>query len=190
MPSYPPVSSIDLYYQLQQTERMKKIITIIASIVFLLVITLVIFNQFTWRSIETEIIIDAPSEKVWNVLMDHTAYPSWNPFIKHISGPTQQGGILNVTIQSVGNDPMQFEPIIITNKKQQEFRWKGKLLVTGLFDGEHYFILEEIGASKTKFLHGEQFTGLLSGVLLKMIVDDTEEGFQAMNKAIKEMVED
>jgi uncharacterized protein YndB with AHSA1/START domain len=38
------------------------------------------------RSINSEIIINTSAEKVWNVLTDFDAFPSWNPFIKSISG--------------------------------------------------------------------------------------------------------
>lgn len=121
--------------------------------------------------------------------MEHETYPKWNPFIKKISGSTQQGENLAVTIQSEGNDPMDFTPLVLINNKNQEFRREGKLLVTGIFDGEHYFILEKVDSNQTKFIHGENFTGLLSGIFMGMIREDTEGGFTSMNIALKNRVE-
>ena len=121
--------------------------------------------------------------------MDHQAYPDWNPFVRKISGPTEVGNNLEVTIQSKGNDPMDFTPLVLVNEHAKEFRWVGKLGITGIFDGEHYFIFEQIGLNQTKFIHGENFTGLLSGLLLKMILEDTEGGFNSMNKALKSRAE-
>jgi hypothetical protein len=141
------------------------------------------------RSIKTEIVIDASSAQVWNVLMNHEAYPTWNPFIKSISGRTAEGESMAVTIQIGAKAPMDFAPLVLTNNENKEFRWKGKLLVSGIFDGEHYFILEQIGPNETRFIQGENFTGLLSGVLMKMIGEDTEKGFSAMNLALKNQVE-
>jgi hypothetical protein len=141
------------------------------------------------RKLETVIEINASVEDVWNVLMDHKAYPNWNPFIKQISGSTRPGEKLSATIQNEGKKPMEFAPIVLVNETNKEFRWKGKLFVKGLFDGEHYFILEKIGASKTRFTHGEQFTGMLTGVILKMIGEDTKTGFEAMNSSLKTLVE-
>jgi hypothetical protein len=174
---------------LKKLEIMRKFIIITSAIILTLIISLLITNQVIDRSIKTEIVINAPAEEVWNVLMDHEAYPQWNPFIKQISGSTQKGKNLAVTIQSKGNDPMDFEPTVLINKKEREFRWAGKLLVTGVFDGEHYFILEQIGPNKTRFIQGENFTGILSGVFMKMIGKDTKGGFIAMNKALKKEVE-
>lgn len=59
----------------------------------------------------------------------------------------------------------------------------------GVFDGEHYFILEEITPNQTRFIQGENFTGLLSAILMKMIGEDTRGGFISMNEALKTQVE-
>ncbi len=141
------------------------------------------------RSIKTEITINAPKEKVWNLLMDHKNYPTWNPFVKHIEGGVQPGENLSVTVQSEGNKSMDFKPLVLTNNTAKEFRWKGKLFVNGLFDGEHYFQIEEISENQVKFIHGENFTGLLSGVLTPLILDDTKKGFEQMNEALKQLSE-
>ena len=139
--------------------------------------------------IKIQIIINASPQKVWDTFINFNEYPNWNPFIKTISGATSPGEQLSVTIQAQGNKPMNFTPIVLVNKTNKEFRWKGKLFVPGLFDGEHYFILEEINPMKTRFIHGENFTGVLSGVFLKMIAEDTKKGFEAMNLALKLLVE-
>ena len=168
---------------------MKKIIKTSVAIIAIFIILLFTVNLLIMRSIKTEIVINAPVEEVWNALMDHQSYPEWNPFIKKISGSTQLGDYLQVTLQSEGNKPMDFKPIVLINNANQEFRWVGKLGFKGVFDGEHYFILEQIGPHQTKFIHGEKFTGILSGLLMKMIGKDTEEGFKTMNKALKTLVE-
>ena len=76
---------------------------------------------------------------------------------------------------------MDFKPIVLKNQFRQEFRWKGKLGMKGIFDGEHYFILEEISTKQTRFIQGENFTGLLSGLLLKMI-DEEHQGWIYFNE--------
>jgi len=168
---------------------MKKLIIVIASLVLVLIISLTIVNLTVMRNIETDIVINAPSEEVWSILINHDSYPSWNPFIKQISGPTQPGEYLTVEIQAGKNKPMQFKPIVITNIQSKEFRWRGKLFVKGIFDGEHYFILEQNGSDQTRFIQGENFTGILSGLMIKMIGEDTVEGFHAMNNALKNQAE-
>ena len=62
------------------------------------------------------------------------------------------------------------------------------MLFPGIFDGEHYFLLEPIGESRTRLTQGEKFSGLLVG-LLSGTLSTTEAGFKAMNTALKQQAE-
>ncbi|MGB0369407.1 MAG: SRPBCC domain-containing protein, partial [Flavobacteriales bacterium] len=85
--------------------------------------------------------------------------------------------------------PQAFQPVVLKNERNREFRWKGKLFVQGLFDGEHYFQLNRISDNETEFIHGENFSGVFVGPIMSMIGDKTKAGFIAMNQALKNRVE-
>jgi hypothetical protein len=136
------------------------------------------------KNIQTEILILADTAKVWDVLMNFDSYPKWNPFITSISGERKLGNRLTVSINPPGGKGMTFKPNILTLEANKEFRWKGKLGINGIFDGEHYFILESVDKDITKFIHGEKFSGLLVPLVGKML-DKTQKGFQLMNESIK-----
>jgi hypothetical protein len=136
------------------------------------------------KNIQTEILILADTAKVWDVLMNFDSYPKWNPFITSISGERKLGNRLTVSINPPGGKGMTFKPNILTLEANKEFRWKGKLGINGIFDGEHYFILESVDKDITKFIHGEKFSGLLVPFVSKML-DKTQKGFQLMNESIK-----
>ena len=141
------------------------------------------------KSLKTEIIINAPIAKVWQVLTNFKAYPEWNPFIKRISGELGIASKLEVSIQPKGQNAMTIKPTILDVQEEKEFRWLGHLFIRGLFDGEHYFQLEVLSPKQTKLIHGENFNGILVGLLMKMIGESTLAGFEAMNKALKERAE-
>ena len=136
------------------------------------------------KNIQTEILINTDINKVWDVLMNFDSYPKWNPFITSISGEAKLGKRLTVSINPPGGKGMTFKPNILTLEANKEFRWKGKLGINGIFDGEHYFILESVDKDITKFIHGEKFSGLLVPFVRKML-DKTQKGFQLMNESIK-----
>jgi hypothetical protein len=136
------------------------------------------------KNIQTEILILADTAKVWDVLMNFDSYPKWNPFITSISGEPKLGARLTVSINPPEGKGMTFKPTILTLESNKEFRWKGKLGVNGIFDGEHYFILEYLDKDITKFIHGEKFSELLVPLVGKML-DKTKKGFQLMNESIK-----
>lgn len=144
---------------------------------------------FVGPSISTEIEIAAPASVVWEELTDGSSYPEWNPFVKHLSGDLVVGNHINVTIQSEGNAPMDFTPEVLVADASVEFRWVGKLGFRGVFDGEHYFILEETDQGTTILSHGESFRGILAYPLIALIGDDTRNGFELMNLALKARAE-
>jgi hypothetical protein len=140
------------------------------------------------KTIETEITINANVETVWRVLTDFQNHPKWNPFIKSITGEKTVGQTITVSIKPPNGNGMTFKPKILKFDQNKEFRWLGKLGFTGIFDGEHYFILEQISDKQTKFIHGEKFSGILVMISGKML-DKTKDGFELMNQAIKKICE-
>ena len=140
------------------------------------------------KNIQTEEIIEAPVNKVWQVLTDFENHPGWNPFITHISGEKREGGKLKVSINPPEGKGMTFRPVVLKYDPEKEFRWKGSLGINGLFDGEHYFLLEEVSPESTRFVHGEKFSGLLVGMMGDMF-NKTQSGFSLMNVALKKECE-
>ncbi|MBS0253252.1 MAG: SRPBCC domain-containing protein [Proteobacteria bacterium] len=135
------------------------------------------------RVIETSVRIAAPPARVWSVLMDFGAYPSWNPFVRSIAGDKSVGGKLEVVLELPGGKPQTFRPVVTEIVPEQMFCWRGTLPIPGLFTGEHRFSLATEGQN-TRFTQSEAFSGLLvpfvGGVLAA-----TERGFHAMNEKLK-----
>ncbi|MFY0680548.1 MAG: SRPBCC domain-containing protein [Thalassovita sp.] len=159
---------------------------IAAAVVLGTTFTLGIFKAPT---VETEIEIEAPVDRVWHLLADTEHYAEWNPFIRSLEGELQVGATLAVSIQLAGKSAMNFTPKVLVASPNQELRWVGKLGLRGVFDGEHHFRLEETAGGGTRFIHGEQFRGVLAYILFPLIGSDTKAGFVAMNQALKSEAE-
>lgn len=138
--------------------------------------------------IETVIDIDAPCSRIWAILTDFDRMPSWNPFIRAISGSLAPGARLSVVIAPPGKSGMRFKPAVVSVVPERELRWLGRLFVPGVFDGEHYFLLESIPDNRTRLRQGENFSGFLVGFVSGALAA-TEEGFKAMNSALKREAE-
>jgi len=139
--------------------------------------------------IKTEILIKAALEKVWNILTDFDNYPEWNPFIRSIQGNVQMENKIEVVILPPNSKERTFNPTILNFENQKELRWKGKLLIGGLFDGEHLFELIDHGDGTTTLKHSEKFSGLLVPLFKKQLENNTKIGFESMNQKIKELAE-
>lgn len=120
--------------------------------------------------------------------MDFAKYPQWNPFIREISGEAKPGSTLNVFIKPEGGMGAKISPVVVTVAENAKFAWKGKLGITGIFDGQHEFVLEPNG-DNVRFVHREEFSGFLVPALWPMLEKNTRRGFEEMNAALKALAE-
>ena len=142
------------------------------------------------QRIATSIDIAAPVERVWSLLMDFASYPQWNPFVRKIAGTGTPGDTLQVTIAPEGGREMSFQPKVLVRDSNREFRWRGKVLFAGVFDGEHSFQLAAPTPETCKFVHEEIFTGILASLIMRgSTKSGTQSGFEAMNRALKARAE-
>ena len=141
------------------------------------------------HKIETAIDIHASARRVWDVLADFERHPDWNPFVRSIQGQAKEGTKLVVRIQPEGGAGMTFRPRVLVARPGSELRWRGRFLVPGLFDGEHYFRIEPTGPNQSRFVHGEVFSGVFVRFAQAGLEKGTKAGFHAMNRALKARVE-
>ena len=138
----------------------------------------------------TTIDIDAPPERVWAQLTNFSAHSAWNPFITRLEGSARVGERLAITVQPPGGTAMSFKPTVLRADPDSELRWLGRLVLPGVFDGEHFFTIAPLdGGRRSRFTHGERFKGLLVPLLRKNLEGATRQGFEAMNRALKDRVE-
>src|SRR5579871_3857692 len=100
------------------------------------------------KQLKTQIEINATPLKVWTVLTDFANYKNWNPFISELSGSVAVDNQIKVMLKPEGSKGMQFKPTVTSYEVAKRFSWKGKLWIGGIFDGEHIFELEPMGAGK------------------------------------------
>jgi hypothetical protein len=141
------------------------------------------------KELTTQIEFDGTPEEVWDVLADLPAYAEWNPFIKKIDGEAKTGAKLEVRMEPEGERAMTFRPTVLSAEPGRELKWLGHLLVPGIFDGEHRWLIEDAGSGKVRFTQSERFGGILVPFLWKKLRDGgTAKGFRAMNEALARRV--
>ena len=137
------------------------------------------------RQIHTEIEINAPADRVWQILTDFTAFPDWNPFISSATGELSPGSRLEIHLKG-----MSFNPTVLKAEPGNELRWLGRFILPDVFDGEHHFIIESLSDDKVRFIQGERFTGLLVPLFTVMgMLKNTSHGFAEINHALKDRAE-
>lgn len=141
------------------------------------------------KQLSAQIDIDAGADRVWEVLTDFAAYPEWNPFITQASGTARAGETLTNRMQPVGGRAMTFRPKVLVASPGRELRWLGRLLMPGVFDGEHSFTITDLGGGKVRLVQAEEFRGVLVPFLARSLDQRTLPGFERMNEALKRRAE-
>jgi hypothetical protein len=132
--------------------------------------------------------IDAPAERVWQIVSDFAHYPEWNPFIVRAEGEQRPGARLEVTIVAPGVRAVTFKPTVLDLRPGRLIRWKGRLLLPGLFDGRHALSVDPLDDERARFTTHEEVTGILLPFLGK-VMRASQEGFEQMAAAVKARAE-
>lgn len=135
--------------------------------------------------ITTDILINAPVPRVWQVLTDFPRWAEWNPTIRSLTGDLRLGGRLVARIHPSQGRPMTFRPRIVALTPGHNFAWLGRLGVPGLFDGRHSFTLTPEGTA-TRLQNAESFRGVLVPFVPAA---QFAQDFHALNAALKARVE-
>jgi hypothetical protein len=140
--------------------------------------------------IDSAVDIDASPEAVWHVLTDFASYPEWNPFLRSVKGAARVNAKLLVSAELSGSRrKFTFQTKVLVADPVRELRWRGRMIIPGLFDGEHCFIVEQTSPGHVRVYHAESFRGLMVPFLMDSILPKTLVSFGEMNAALKARVE-
>ncbi|HLO48911.1 MAG TPA: SRPBCC domain-containing protein, partial [Kamptonema sp.] len=140
-------------------------------------------------SLHTEIEIDAPKYKVWRVLFHKEHWVKWNSFLfdRDSSVPFKYGQeVMLSVLRSYAEDETEFQPLVTVVQPDVCLVWVSA--IPG-FRSQNVFELEEVGIGRTRYIHKENFSGLLTGVFLPFIREDEQRGMERMARELKRYAE-
>jgi hypothetical protein len=140
------------------------------------------------KSLHAEVEIDAPAERVWQIVSGLGRYAEWNPFIIRATGQPRVGERLAITISAPGMKPVSFRPRVLDIEPGRLIRWKGEFKLPGLFDGRHALIVDPLGDGRSRFTTHEDVSGILLPFAGK-VMTASQRGFELMARALKERAE-
>ena len=158
---------------------------IITFVSILVIAATLLFIAAPRDGFETGIFIAAEPKRVWSLLVDTEAHSDWNPAMHAVTGSFVEGGRVELVLATPSGGAITFRPKILAARPAAELRWRGRLFVPRLFDGEHYFLLTSENGG-TRLVHGEKFRGV---ALWFMDVRQFIPIFEATNAALKARAE-
>jgi hypothetical protein len=140
-------------------------------------------------SLYTEIDINAPHQRVWQILFQKDKWKYWNTFLFDCDSdvPFQQGKEVYLSLRRLPDEEeTEFEPLITRVQPHICLSWVSS--IPG-FRNEYVFELQEIGVGRTKYVHKTNYSGVLTRVFLPFIREDEQRGIQRMARELKRYVE-
>lgn len=136
------------------------------------------------KEIHSEVEIEGTAQEVWSILTDFDRYGEWNPGFSQVRGRAEVGATLDVTFLRSGGRTTEMHPRVLVAEPGREFRWLGRLLLPGVFDGEHRFEIHQVEPGRVRFVQAERFRGVLVPFFRRMIEVDTLTTFGEVNDAL------
>lgn len=130
--------------------------------------------------------IDATPDKVWAIITNTPAYPSFDPTCIRVQGGLPSEGT-RLHVYSTFSPERAFAVRVTTFSPPRLMIWSSGMPL-GLFKGERIFKIDEIEPGKCRFTLREEF----SGPMLRLIggsIPDMTEAFEGFCRGLKELVE-
>ncbi|APD07736.1 hypothetical protein UJ101_02236 [Flavobacteriaceae bacterium UJ101] len=154
---------------------MRKLIYIGITIIVLLMV----FVLMGKKSVHHEIIIDATSDQVWEVLINMEKYPEWNPVMQLLEGEVKEGNKVKYQFTQDENNISEIRAIVKQVIPNKLLNQKGGVPLVLTFN--HKYILEP-NEGQTKLMIHEDYRGI--GVNF-WNPKPVEQAYKRLNKALK-----
>ena len=138
------------------------------------------------RHYETSTTIDAPAERVWEILSDTGTWADWDSGVVEVEGEAALGA--RIKIRSELN-PKRAYPVKVTElEPNRRMAWLGGAPL-GLFKGVRTYTLTPEGEGRTGFHMREEFSGPLLPLIWRTM-PDMSDSFRQFASGLKARAED
>jgi len=120
------------------------------------------------RAYEAESTIQAPPERIWEILTDAPQYPAWDSGVVRLEGRVAPGEMLSIF--SEANPGRAFPARVVDFQPPRRMVWSGGAPL-GLFKGVRTFTLTPDSGGRTRFHVREEYTGPLLSMIWKSMPD-------------------
>lgn len=133
------------------------ILIVIALIPMVLFLSFIGFHLFIKRTFHTEVLITAPVEDVWSLLLNESGYKEWNTVLVPMEGKIEQGKKLKYEMTNEINEKSLITIKVKRSTENKELNQVGG--IPGFLTFNHKYILEPMG-NATKLVQHEVDRGI------------------------------
>ena len=140
------------------------------------------------HALTTSILIAAPAQRVWDVLIDFERMPEWSPMLQKIEPtPLTDGRLVKVTSRLNGEDMVVNRTLIYAEGAY--YGWSDEIeLLPGIRD-RHLYRVEVVDESHTRLVQSEEFSGDSERMTTEALARYVAPLYRAFNEALKDEVQ-
>ena len=132
--------------------------------------------------------IEAPVERVWEVLVDFARYGEWNPFTTSVDTDSAVGSPVDLHVRLGPLRVKQRERIEVVDPPHL-LAWSTKTGHRLLLSARREQRLEALGEARCRYVTTDAFAGPLTPLVVLLFGRLVRGGFNAMARALKERAE-
>jgi uncharacterized protein YndB with AHSA1/START domain len=140
-------------------------------------------------TVRAEIEIDAPPERIFDILTDLEAYPEWNPFTPRVESTLRPGDAVHLYVRLRGQRLSRRVEYVSRNERPTHLCWGATIGASFLLRAERCQTLTRIDERRTRFVNEDVLRGWLAPLVMLTFGGPMQRGFEAVASALKERAE-
>ncbi|MBE0504309.1 MAG: SRPBCC domain-containing protein [Desulfuromonadales bacterium] len=135
--------------------------------------------------IHTEITLDAPFDRVRELLADTGLYPQWNPLFPQVSGAIGVGKGIDVSVALPAIKPFVVRATVREADAGRLLCWRYRYPLPGLFSWIYRYEIVELERDRVQFVQDSTYAGLLAPLYYLGMKGPLQVGMAELNKAVQ-----
>ena len=131
--------------------------------------------------------IEAPPDRVWEILVDLPGYPAWNPFTSRVDSTLEPGAPVRMQVRMGPRRTIDQTEYVSRHEEGTRICWgfQGALL-----SAERCQVVEPLGDARSRYSTVDVIHGPLAPIVRLVFAKPMQEGFDGVASALKRRAEE
>jgi hypothetical protein len=140
-------------------------------------------------TVRAEIEIDAPPERIFDILTDLKSYAAWNPFTPRVESTLRLGDPVHLYVRLRGERLSHRVEYVSANERPVRLCWGVTLGAPFLLRAERCQTLTRIDERRTRFVNQDVLRGWLAPLVMRLFGPAMQRGFESVATTLKQRAE-